>query len=213
MLWTMKTATLRTLLALPLLASPAALAEAPRLENHEVAFDLQSRGDDEPRPPTPFGLAGHTRLTIGTGVAFALEESDDSTDYNLNLAWSRFIVDDWEFRVELGGWYFDQEPDSTWGVNPGIAVRWHFINEGPWTVYGDAGIGLLVAADDVPSGGSSIDFMPRVGGGITRRINARGDRLEFGVRWHHVSNARVVGDSNNPDRDGVMLYAGISFPL
>lgn len=187
--------------------------EIPRLDAEEVRFDLQSRGEPASEPAQVFGQAGHTRLTIGTGIAFEFEDDDDSTDFNLNIAWSRFLVDDWEFRVELGAWYFDQDPDPTWGINPNVIIRWHFINTDPWSVYADAGIGLLFAADDVPSGGSSVDFMPRAGFGVTHRINPRGDRLEFGVRWHHISNARVVGDSNNPDRDGAMFYAGFSFAL
>lgn len=194
------------------IASSAAAQGDAVLESNDIAFDLQAR--EEPvAGPKPFGLAGETRLTIGTGVAIEFEDNDDSTDYNLALTWSKFLVDDWEFRAGLGAWYFDQTPDSTWGVSPEIAIRWHFINEEPWSVFGEAGIGLLLAADDVPSGGSSVDFMPRVGVGVTHRINSRGDRLEFGVRWHHISNARTVGDSNNPDRDGLMFFAGISFPI
>ncbi len=184
-----------------------------QLDAGEVGFDLQARDRLPIQEPPEFGLQGETRLTIGTGIAIEFENDDDSTDFNLNIAWSRFLVDDWEFRLELGGWYFDQNPDATWGVNPNMIIRWHFINEDPWTVYTDVGLGLLFAADDVPSGGSSVNFMPRVGIGVTHRINLNGDRLEIGLRWHHVSNARLVGDARNPDRDGLMLYAGFSFPL
>jgi lipid A 3-O-deacylase PagL len=204
-------------LALGLLGAPSygddLSRDLPRLDAGQVRFDLQARDEQPPDEPPQFGLAGETRLTIGTGIAIEFEDDDDSTDFNLNIAWSRFIVDDWEFRVELGGWYFDQSPDATWGVNPNMIIRWHFINEDPWTVYADVGLGLLFAADDVPSGGSSVDFMPRAGVGVTHRINMKGDRVEVGLRWHHVSNARVVGDANNPDRDGLMLYAGFSFSL
>ncbi len=184
-----------------------------RLDAGEVRFDLQARDEQPIQEPPKFGLQGETRLTIGTGIAIEFEDDDDSTDFNLNIAWSRFLVDDWEFRLELGGWYFDQNPDATWGVNPNMIIRWHFINEDPWTVYTDVGLGVLFAADDVPSGGSSVNFMPRAGIGVTHRINMNGDRLEIGLRWHHVSNARLVGDDSNPDRDGLMLYAGFSFPL
>ncbi len=214
MLSTMKMQQLfSAMLTIGLSAATSLAADAPVLPSGEIKFDLQGRDEAATEPMPAFGMAGETRLTIGTGIAFEIEESDDSTDFNLNIAWSRFLVDDWEFRVELGGWYFDQNPDPTWGVNPNVIIRWHFINTDPWSVYADAGMGLLFAADDVPSGGSSIDFMPRVGVGVTRRINTRGDRLEFGVRWHHISNARAIGDSNNPDRDGAMLYAGFSFAL
>lgn len=213
MLLAMNRMTLCSILSPAVVLAPLSPAGTPtRLETREVAFDMQSR--DEPAAAAPlYGLAGETRLTVGTGIAFAIESDDESTDYNLSVSWSRFLIDDWEFRLELGGWYFDQDPNATWGVSPAFAIRWHFVNSDPWTVYGEAGMGLLFSADDVPSGGSSIDFMPRLGAGVTHRLNRRGDRLEFGVRWHHISNARVVGDSNNPDRDGVMLYAGVSFPL
>jgi hypothetical protein len=40
-----------------------------------------------------------------------------------------------------------------------------------------------------------------------------GPRLQLGVRWHHISNGRSNGDSDNPSRDGLMLYTGVVFPF
>lgn len=177
-----------------------------RLETGTIAFDLQKAGPAFLEP-------GHTRLTFGGGVAWALESDDESTDYNLFVTWSRFLVQDIEIRLEGGLWYFDQEGDTAFGFNPSFTFRWHLIKSDPWTIFADAGIGVLLASDDVPSGGTSFNFMPRAGGGVTYRLNDVGHRLELGVRWHHVSNARVTGDSNNPDRDGVMVYAGFSIPF
>lgn len=189
------------------LASPASGMDAPRLAQDEIGLPT------EPPAAQPFGLKGQTRLTIGTGVAFALEDDDDSTDFNLNAAWSRFLVDDIELRLELGAWYFDQESDDVWGINPNFVLRWHLINKDRWTFYADAGIGLLFSTQDVPPDGTSANFTPRAGVGFTHRLGHQGHRAELGVRWHHISNARITGDSNNPDRDGVMVYAGFSFPF
>lgn len=203
-----------------LLSAIASLASTHlALAQEEGRLDAGSleltRQPESSTPPPRYGTQGQTRLTIGTGVAFDLEseDGDDATDFNLNIAWSRFLVDDFEMRLELGGWYFDQDPDAAWGINPNFVLRWHLINRDAWTLYADAGIGVVFSSDDVPSGGTSSNFMPRAGVGWTHKLGDAGNRLELGVRWHHISNARITGDSNNPDRDGVMVYAGISFPF
>ena len=160
-----------------------------------------------------FGAADSQYWGITGGVGFALEENDDSTDANLAITYHRFLIDDFEFIGEVGGWYFSQDGDDAGGINPGFTLRWHFVNRDRWTLYADAGIGLLFTTDDVPDGGSSFDFMPRAGGGVSFRLDDRGTRGYVGARWHHISNARINGDSANPDRDGVTLYGGVMFPF
>ena len=114
---------------------------------------------------------------------------------------------------ELGAWKYSQEgPDAT-GFNASFVVRWHFAEWGRWTMYADVGIGFLAATRAIPTGGTSFDITPRLGGGVTRQLTDEGLRLELGLRWAHVSNARITGDSNNPGRDSVMLYAGLIFPF
>ncbi len=198
----------RACIVLAAMASSTAWGlDAPQLTQGELSLPTEQPSAQ------PFGLKGQTRLTIGTGVAFDLESDDDSTDFNVNVAWSRFLVDDIEMRLELGTWYFDQESDAAWGLNPNFVLRWHLISKELWSFYADAGMGLLFSSDDVPSEGTSFNFTPRAGVGFTRKIGAHGQRAELGVRWHHISNARITSDSDNPDRDGVMVYAGFSFPF
>jgi hypothetical protein len=76
-----------------------------------------------------------------------------------------------------------------------------------------AGIGVMGATGDVPDGGTPFDLMPRAGIGVTKQLTDDGLRLDVGVRWHHISNARINGDDENPSRDGAMLYAGLIFPF
>ncbi|HRQ71803.1 MAG TPA: acyloxyacyl hydrolase [Phycisphaerales bacterium] len=162
--------------------------------------------------PGEFTRAGSTWLTLGGGVA---PDFTDNTDYNAFLAWSKFLVDDVEFMLELGGWYHDQPDDDAFGFNPNLVFRWHFLKSEDlaWTVYADAGVGLLLATDDVPQGGTNFNLMPRAGAGVTRRITDDGARLILGVRWHHISNARINGQDENPSRDALMFYAGVTFPF
>lgn len=161
----------------------------------------------------PFGASGTSHLAVVGTAAFALEDDDSSTDLGLSFAYHHFLIEDVEFIGELGGWHFAQDGDDQWGVNPSMSIRWHFLNRQRWTVFADMGIGVLFATGEVPDGGTSINFMPRAGGGATFRLDDRGTRMIVGARWHHISNARFSGDSDNPDRDGVAFYGGVMWPF
>lgn len=193
-----------------LVATAAHAQDSADTDDSTLEVDPSLRLD---APPGLFGEAGSRYWGVLGGAGFALEEDDDSTDINLAVAYHHFLVDDIEIIGELGGWYFAQDRDDAFGVNPGFTLRWHFINRDAWTLYADMGIGLLFATDDVPDGGSSFDFMPRAGGGASFSVDDRGTRAYVGARWHHVSNARINGDASNPDRDGVMVYGGVMFPF
>lgn len=178
---------------------PPAKGEEPKIEART-----------EPGHPK-FGTPQSVWVTAGGGLAYDFK---DSTDYNIRVAYSVFLVQDVEFSAELNGWYFNQPGDDQLGINPAIVFRWHFVNTGPWTVYTDLGIGILGSTGDVPGGGTSFNFTPRVGVGFTREISEdSGARLQMGLRWHHISNGRIAGDERNPSRDAPMLYAGIQVPF
>lgn len=157
-----------------------------------------------------FGAAGSRWWTLGADLSYAF---NGSTDTGVHGSYSYFIARDVEFAAELGAWYFNQPGDNAAGLSASMVFRWHFINTGAWTVYADAGIGVLGATDEVPDGGTSFDLMPRAGAGFTRRLSDDGVRLQVGVRWHHVSNARIFGDGNNPARDQPLVYVGVIFPF
>lgn len=176
----------------------------------------QPPADNQPPPPPdkprPYGAAETRWWTVGGGVA---HDFNGSTDSELLFSYSYFLAEDVEFGAEAGGWYFNQTGDNTVGGSLSMLFRWHFVNSGPWTVYADLGIGFLIAGDVVPEGGTSFDLLPRAGVGFTRALTEsnEGSRLQVGLRWHHVSNARIFGESNNPARDQPMLYVGFIFPF
>lgn len=163
-------------------------------------------GSDDKR----FGREGTRWLTVGTGAA---TNFDDAIDSNLHVAYSLFLIDRVEWAVELGGWHFNQTGNNALGLNLSTVFRWHFYCTEDWSVYADTGIGVLVVTDNVPQDGTGFDLTPRAGVGFTRRLTDGGVRLQAGLRWHHISNARVTGETRNPSRDGVMLYVGVVFPF
>jgi len=168
-------------------------------------------GAPEPaRAPEPYGKEGTEWILFGGGAAYDLTQS---TDINLNAAYSVFLIDDVEWLLELGAWYHAQDGDDAASLNPAMEFRWHFFNNGQTSVFLNGGIGMLFATDEVPDGGTGIDFTPRAGIGLTQRIGAGATRLVAGLRWHHISNARMNGEDKNPSRDAPMLYVQIAVPF
>jgi len=157
-----------------------------------------------------FGAADSCWWNVGANFTWG---ANSSTDTGLYGAFSYFMARDVEFAAELGLWYFNQPGENAAGLSASMVFRWHFVNTGAWTVYGDAGIGVLGATSEVPEGGTNFNFMPRAGVGFTRLLNDDGLRLQIGLRWFHVSNARINGDSNNPAYDQALVYAGLIFPF
>lgn len=163
-----------------------------------------------------YGEAGSKAWTIGGLYANNFNEAND---FNAHIAWSNFLADDLEFAVEAAGWYFDQSGQDTGGLSGSMIFRWHALHDDDysWSVFFDAGIGLLGAFDEVPDQGTNFNFLPRLGTGATFALGDNRDgqapRLMIGARWHHISNARIQGDSDNPARDSVAGYVGIVFPF
>lgn len=201
----------------------AAGTAAAKAEEPEAAplIRAEMRFDEPVAEVAPeFGRADTWWWSIGAGAAHDFE---DSTDLNVNVAARYFIADDVEFMVEVGLWYYNQPGDDAIGFNPNMVFRWHFVNRPSYSIYADAGIGVVVATDDVPAErdidgeiveGTPFGFTPRVGVGASFRLSEdSGARLEIGLRWAHVSNARLSGDDDNPARDSAMLYAGLVFPF
>jgi hypothetical protein len=152
-------------------------------------------------------------ITGGWGHGFSSNEESKGDDFNVAAAYSYFIVKDVEVNAELGTWYHSQPGDDAGSINLSMVFRWHFVDTGKWTVFADAGIGFLVASEEVPQGGTNFDFTPRAGVGFTHQLGDSNSRLIMGIRWAHFSNARIAGDDDNPSRDDAMIYGGVIFPF
>lgn len=199
---------------------------APRLQPEEPGARTPQDAETPPAESGGFTLFGPSGKRYGSAGSKAwtlgglyANDFNDSNDFNLHVAWSNFLADDLEFAVEAAGWYFDQPGQDTGGLSGSMVFRWHALHDADysWSVFVDAGIGLLGAFDEVPDGGSDFNFLPRLGGGATFALgpneNGQAPRLMIGARWHHISNARIRGDSDNPARDALAGYVSIVFPF
>ena len=144
--------------------------------------------------------------------------ASDFGDETLGIAGfgvSYFLDTDFTIDFELNGLYANQSHgDDTGGLNLALLLRWHFwiSHDQRWSIYADAGAGILFTGNDVPPSGSSFNFTPQAGMGFSMLLDEHCDaRLLAGMRWYHVSNANTYED--NPGLNTLMVYAGVNFPF
>lgn len=185
-------------------------------EGAKPAAEPGSEGNAEGAPEATSRYLQPGRWWGGVIGGYARGLSDDSNDYNLAFTLSTFLIERFELLMEFGGWWFDQPGDDALGINWNLIFRFHVLTFGDrdeWTVFLEGGAGVLGTTDNVPEGGTGFNFTPRAGGGFTRALGDSEARFVMGVRWHHISNARINGDDRNPGRDGINVYAGVVFPF
>jgi opacity protein-like surface antigen len=213
----------------PTVQGDADLRERARLDIHFSTALAQADRTHPAQPPIPravptapaFGEKDSWRWYLSGGWGKEIDSSHDEFVI-FGGGVSFFMVDNLSLNFELNGLYIDQEnttglPDShdAWGVNFNLLVRWHFLARESWSIYADGGVGVMGTTERVPGpdrdesdGGTYFNFTPQAGFGASFEF-ADNTRLLAGLRWHHVSNART--SNNNPGRDSLMVYAGVSF--
>ena len=189
--------------SLELHLAPPLLAQTPA-DGPPAAVE----GDKE-KPP--FGAANNWRWYLQFGGASDIQSSQDQFIL-LGGGVSYFLINNLSLSLELNTMYFSQEPpaEDAFGINFAMLLRWHFLVFEKWTVYADGGAGLLGTTENVPGPGTRFNFTPQAGLGFTYALKDE-VRLFGGVRWYHISNANT--QENNPGRDSIMIYGGVSFPF
>jgi hypothetical protein len=180
-----------------------------------VEQHAQAESEPEVRTYRPYGMPGQWWIGLGGGIGPGQTDGDYATDARLTLTTSMFIVEDFEFLMDWSFWGFFEDGYDTVGGSWSFLFRLHFPldDERLTTLFLDGGVGLLIAADEVPEGGTNLNFLPQLGAGVSHQLGDGPGRIVGGVRWHHISNARIDGEANNPSRDGVMFYLSYTFPI
>lgn len=159
-------------------------------------------------PRLAFGTAGQEWWSISSGVGIGSD-----IDVVGQLGYHRFLADNFELDLILGGWYHDQSGNNAGSASLSLHFRYHIINEDRWSIYLLGGAGVIGSTDEVPEDGTTFNFLPTLGAGSTIQLGNSNARLDLGIRWHHISNANISGSDNNPDRDAPMIYVGVMFPF
>ena len=191
-------------LRLDFTAIPIAAAEPARRADMEeqIAPAMLAR--------VPFGQAGTWRWNIQGG--FGVDFDDTENRFGLGgISFSYFTKENFSVEFEFNGLYFDQDTvENATGLNFNLLLRWHFMIRESWSLYTDGGAGVMETNHAVPPGGSTFNFTPQSGFGVSFDIGEEA-RMLTGIRWHHISNGRTF--DSNPAQDAVFVYAALSFPF
>ncbi|HEX8912771.1 MAG TPA: acyloxyacyl hydrolase [Humisphaera sp.] len=168
-----------------------------------------ARGDDA-LPPVDFAKG---TWTLSLYAGFDRECSNDP-----NLAYGSagvgyFVMDHVSLNAEFRTAYVRQaDGEDATLFELDLLLRHHVLRRDNWTLFVDVGGGISESTHRVPVGGTNFNYVLETGVGATYRI-ADGVHLIGGVRYWHLSNARLHGDDENPSANGVGGYVGLLFRL
>jgi Lipid A 3-O-deacylase (PagL) len=157
--------------------------------------------------PAKFGTKDTWRLDV-EGEGMTDLDAAWQAQFRIGAAW--FFAQDAELAFYgTGGYVWQPGTDAaTYGFD--MEVRWHFLARDTWSLFGSIGGSVMGSTQAVPSGGSELNFTPSIGGGATFEV-APDVRTYVELRWYHISNAGTHAD--NPGRNNIALWAGLSFAL
>lgn len=151
--------------------------------------------------------------TLSTEVHYVKErtgEPESLASANLGLDW--YLADRAALGVEVPVYRAHDEEGNTFGTGLDLVGRYHFLEVGKFTFFGDAGAGVMETAEDWPAGGTRLNFTYLAGLGITYQLSERVS-LIGGGRFQHVSNAFIEGRDRNPIFNGFGGHIGLLFAL
>ena len=93
-----------------------------------------------------------------------------------------------------------------------LLFRHHLVRRENWSLFLEVSAGVAQATRAVPAGGTHFNFIEEVGAGATYRLDD-GVHLIGGVRYWHLSNAKIHGEDKNPGLNGYGAYVGLMWRL
>jgi opacity protein-like surface antigen len=162
---------------------------------------------DAPRAKPAFGSKDTWRWQVLLG---GMTDFESAEQVEFGISASYFIIDNLSVDFQVEGDYIAQPVANAWGGGGTILFRWHFLAYQTWSLYADAGSGVIATTVNTPSGGTSFNFTPQAGGGVSFDV-AEDLRLMVGARWYHISNANT--GETNPGRNSLMGYVMLSIPF
>ena len=164
--------------------------------------------DDQIPLHTEWGKKGSKRWDVVAGYAVDTEETENRL-VRIGFEIEHFVENNLSLDLGIHLLDVEQTGKDAMGLNASVQLRWHFIDEDSWSMFVEGGAGLVRMGANVPAGGSTFNFTIQLGSGFSFDAG-NNNRWLVGVRWFHISNANMY--TNNPTRDSVMLWTGLSFP-
>ena len=147
-------------------------------------------------PATARGADDASTLERGTWsiqMYGAFAGANNEQLYSGDVGVGYYVIDHLSLNLEGAGYYIDQDGPNAGQGEVRLLMRHHFLRREKWNVFADVGFGVSEASDQVPDDGTRMNFMFRSGLGMGYEIK-HNVWLVGGVRYFHLSNAKIEGD-------------------
>jgi lipid A 3-O-deacylase PagL len=119
-----------------------------------------------------------------------------------------YVFDNVSLNAEFSRFHTDQAgPDADiYALN--ALLRQHLYHRGRFSLFVDVGGAVSISDTRTPPNGTYYNYMEETGVGSTIQIK---DDLHLigGLRYYHLSNARLEGPVHNPSINGLQGYIGL----
>jgi hypothetical protein len=159
-----------------------------------------------PSPREPFSRGSWALDFCGSYIAHIRYSEDYFT--TASAGGSYYLFKNVALNLRLSGYAIDQPIDDGIGSSFDLMGRIHLLKIDRLTVYFDGGGSRIWTNTAVPQGGTTYNWIGRVGGGATWNLYDN-VHLMAGARYFHLSNGDEHGRINNPGYDGIETYVGV----
>lgn len=139
----------------------------------------------------------------------ASRDPDLGRIYLTQFSVDHYIHDDLSIRAGLNfGYARADRTDGGVQGGPELGFRWHFISQERFSTFLDGSAAAIIHENPLTEDSLRFNFDLQAGFGATLHFTDD-THLQAGIRWHHLSNARIRGKSRNLGYDGPLLYGGV----
>ena len=175
--------------------------------NAEFHLTLDPPADSDP-PRQPFDKNTWSLDLAGSYITHIRWSEDYLTTGSVRLNY--YIWKNVALNLGVSGYLIDQPNEDATAGSFDIGGRIHLLKFDGITIYFDGGGSRIFSDTAVPEGGTTYNWIGRVGGGATWHLFDN-VHLMAGARYFHLSNGDVHGRINNPSYDGIESYVGLIF--
>lgn len=173
-------------------------------DEHPLAADVPATTPAQ----VPFDKNTWSLDLAGSYITHIRYSEDNFTTGSARLNY--YLIKNLAFTFGVSGYLVDQPDNDAIQSSLDIGGRLHLLRIDRFTLYFDGG-GIRTWSDTaVPEGGTTYNYIGRVGGGVTYHLFDN-VHLMAGARYFHQSNGDIHHRVNNPGYDGIETYAGIMF--
>ncbi|MEX0806915.1 MAG: acyloxyacyl hydrolase [Candidatus Binatia bacterium] len=180
---------------------PQKRAESRRADRGEI----QSRHRQASRDPFAAGK------WLFTGYGSAAVGKTSRQIYAARWGLGYHVANDLSLNLEGVGYLINQER-NTGAIGLDLLPRWHYLRSERWSMYADGGGGVIYSGKRMGNSGTHFNFTLQGGVGATYDAGHQITPMA-GIRWFHISNARIQGKARNVGFDSPLLYLGLMFPF